>query len=76
MKTKLTKQQFQTWLEGFSPRTKVGSREFDKTPVIKFIEKHGLTDAKIPTWAFTFTEKLMSGSGKSVSAQAALAILN
>jgi hypothetical protein len=69
---KFTKQSFRTWLEGYTPKTKVGYRS-GKTPVDKYMEAQGILHSELPRWAQNFVDELTyTSNANSVSAGAAL----
>lgn len=75
---RLTKTQFKNWLESKSARTKVGFTDnFYSTPLFRFLKENkiAVNEVDYPKWAHEFNTKVLARSGRSVSANAALALL-
>lgn len=72
---KFTKTNFEAWLRSKNPRTKVGYRDLSKGPLIRFADQYNVNLTNVPVWAERFNSVLLKRRGFSVSAGAALTIL-
>ena len=79
----LTQSNFKEWLETKSPKTKVGFRgSLSTSPVARFLADKGVDDVttalqtNTPKWATNFNTKLSERPAKTISAAAALSLLD
>lgn len=73
MSNKFSRANFESWLRGKAPRTKVGVK--NSSPLVRFLKQEKLSVSALPKWAQDFNSKLQARGSASISASAALNLL-